>query len=136
MKLRLLTATLATVAVTALPAHANDVTVTFGVSAGTYVPTSAACPLTVAAGANGVDVLEAAVAKGCITSYQTVAFEFGTFVSCIDDVCGQTVAAPPVASAGTYWNMYENGVSTWYGVDGFSAEDGDELAFAYTGWIA
>jgi hypothetical protein len=129
MKIRLLTAALATVAVTAAPAHAADVTVHFGLSAGTYAPTGAACTLTVPAGASGLQVLDAAVANLCINSYDTVTFDFGTFVSCIDEVCGQTTPA-----AGTYWNMYENGVSTWYGVDGFSADAGDELSFAYTAW--
>lgn len=133
MKIRLLATALATfgaVAVSAVPAHASDVVVTFGVSAGTYAPTGAACPLTVPLGANGIAVLNAAVANGCITSYQAQSFDFGTFVSCIDEVCGQTVAG----TAGTYWNMYENGVSTFYGVDGFSADNGDELSFAYTAW--
>lgn len=118
----------AALAALATPAHAADVTVGFALSVGTYAPTGAACPVSVPAGADGIAVLDAAVARACITSYSTVTYPgFGTFVTCIDNVCGQ----PGTGTAGTYWNMYENGVSTGYGVDGFSAGAGDELGFAY-----
>ena len=112
----------------ATPAHAADVTVQFSVTVGAYAPTGAACTLTVPAGADGLAVLNAAVARACITSYDTQTFPgFGTFVTCINNVCGQ----PGNGTIGTYWNMYENGVSTSYGVDGFTSNAGDELAFAY-----
>ena len=42
MRIRLLTATLAVAASFAAPAHAANVTVNFGLSAGTYLPTGAA----------------------------------------------------------------------------------------------
>jgi hypothetical protein len=130
MKIRLLAATAVALAATALPAHASTTTVTFGLSAGAYAPTGAACPLTVPAGADGVAVLDAAVAAHCITSYHTVSFgSLGRFVDCIDDVCGEALGA-----AGTYWGMYENGAATAYGVDGFTADSGDELVFAYSAY--
>ena len=131
MKVRLLSAALAAVALAGLPsaAHATGtVTVEFGLAAGTYAPTGVACPVTVAAGADGIAVLDAAQSAHCITSYQTVTFPgFGTFVTCIDDVCGEALTG----TTGTYWNMYENGASTAFGVDGFVADEGDELSFAY-----
>jgi hypothetical protein len=129
MKIRLFA--VATVAATAgfvTPAHATTVTVSFGLSAGTYAPTGAACPLAVTSGANGIAVLNAAVAAHCLVSYDTVTYPgFGTFVTCLDSVCGEALTG----NAGTYWNMYENGVSTAYGVDGFTAANGKELVFAY-----
>jgi hypothetical protein len=133
MRLRLLAATALAAGATTLgaaaPAHATTyVTVHFGLSAGTYAPTGVACSLTVPAASDGVAVLDAAVASHCIVSYHTVTYTgFGTFVDCIDEVCGQFLTG----SAGTYWNMYENGTSTAYGVDGFAADSGDELVFAY-----
>ena len=128
-KILALTLAAAAFAAAAPPAAASQtVRVTFGMSAGRYAPTGAACPLTVAAGANGLDVLDAAVAAHCIVSYSTVTYAgYGTFVTCINAVCGNS----GTGTLGTYWNMYENGGSTWYGVDGFSADEGDELAFAY-----
>jgi hypothetical protein len=129
MKLRTLAVALTAALATAAPAHAAPtVTVSLAVSAGTYAPTGAACGLVVDAGADGVAVLDAAVAARCIVSYRTQTFPgFGTFVSCIDEVCGTALTG----ATGTYWNMSENGASTAYGVDGFSADAGDELGFAY-----
>ena len=112
----------------ATPAHAANVRIYLALSAGTYAPTGQVCALDVAQNADGIAVLDAAVAKHCIVSYATVSFgEFGTFVTCIDEVCGNA----GTGTIGTYWNMYENGTSTGYGVDGFVADDNDELGFAY-----
>jgi hypothetical protein len=130
MKARLLA--LAAVALVAAPAHADaNVTVSLALSAGTYVPTGAACALSVPAGADGIAVLDAAVAAHCITSYDTQTFVgIGTYVSCIDSVCARTLTG----NAGTYWEMTENGAATAYGVDGFTAGAGDVLGFDYTGY--
>lgn len=114
----------------AAPAEASTVTVKLGITAGAYAPTGAACTLEVSPGANGMSVLGAAVAKGCIVSYQTTTYAgYGTFVRCVNEVC-------QVNEATTFWMMSENGVATSYGVDGFSAQDGDELTFTYTSWVA
>lgn len=134
MRIRLLTAALvaatATTVGTAMPAHAAGVNVTFGLSAGTWAPTGAACSLFVEAGADGTAVLDAAVAAHCIVSYRATATSFGTYIECIDEVC----AEPAAPNAGSYWSMFENGAETGYGVDGFSAGEGDDLTFAYTGY--
>jgi hypothetical protein len=88
---------------------------------------AAACPLTMAEGADGLAVLDAAKSSGCIGSYTTVTFAgFGTFLQCIDGVCG---GRDPRGAACWYWAMTENGVMTDYGVDGFRAGNGDVLSF-------
>jgi hypothetical protein len=128
VKIRTLALAAAVTAALATPAHAASVPVSLALSAGTHAPTGAACALSVPAGANGLAVLDAAVAQGCLVSYDTVTYPgFGTFVTCLDEVCGNA----GTGTVGTYWNMYENGASTWYGVDGFVADAGDELGFAY-----
>jgi hypothetical protein len=74
-----------------MPAHAETVTVGFGF--GTIASTAAACQLSVPTGANGFAVLDAAVAKGCITSYKTTGrwngYEGYAVVRCINEVCEQ-----------------------------------------------
>ncbi len=121
----------AALAVVPAPAHAVNVTVGFGISVGTHLPTGQFCPVDVPAGANGLAVMDAAVAAGCIESYETEVYPFGAYVRCINRVC----AAPPEALFLTYWHMYENGVSTSYGVSDFVASSGDQLVFAYTTWL-
>ena len=131
MKSRLLALAVTAVAFAGVPAHAESaVTVNLALSAGTYAPTGAACALSVSAGADGLAVLDAAVAAHCITSYETQSFPFGTYVSCIDSVCASVLTG----NAGTYWEMTENGAATAFGVDGFSADSGDVLGFDYTGY--
>lgn len=83
------------------------------------------CWVTVAEGADGVAILDAAKTAGCIRSYKLENFGWGDFVSCIDEVCGQV---------GTYWSMYENGAYTSYGVREFHSNAGDVLAFDYDEW--
>lgn len=109
---------------------ATPVTVEFGLSAGTATPTGAACPVTVPEGANGLAVLDAAVAKRCIVSYKAETYSFGAFISCINEVCG----APPEALWLTYWEMAVDGVCSTYGVSDFRAAEGKQLTFSYTTW--
>ena len=90
-------------------------------------PTIKTCPVSVDAGADGIAVLEAAKTSTCITSYETTTYTgIGTFVDCIDEICGAAV---------TYWRMTDNGALTDYGVDGFQAAAGDVLGFSYTQWV-
>lgn len=113
------------------PAHAANVTVTFGLSAGVHAATGTACPVSVPAGADGISVLDAAKAKGCIVSYHKQHYSGGDLVDCINEVCG----APPEAMYATYWSMYVDGKATIYGVNDFRAADGKDLAFVYTSWL-
>lgn len=114
------------------PAAASDVSVVLTAAGPGPVTHSGgqaatACPLTVAENADGVAVLDAAVAAGCIGSYSTVTFgEFGRFLDCIDGVCA---GGDPAGAGCWFWAMHENGLPTAYGVDGFRAADGDVLSF-------
>lgn len=96
----------------------------------------ATCDVTVAKEASGIKVLDAAVATGCLDSYEKQDFGFGAFVTCIDQVCGQdapTWAIPvPTVWAGSYWSMTVNDSPTIYGVSDFEAVGGEELGFSYT----
>lgn len=83
------------------------------------------CTVSVASGADGLAVLDAATTAGCISGYETADFGWGEFVNCIDGVCGTDA---------TYWRMTENGAYTLYGVSDFVADAGDELGFSYTQW--
>ena len=113
-----------------VPAQAADVTVNFGLSAGTYLPTGALCPVSVPAGSDGVAVLDAAVDAGCIVSYQTESFGFGDFVSCINEICG-LFQETPAASVGTYWGFYVDGEAALYGVNDYVSANGSEVVFTY-----
>lgn len=127
----LFVATLIAVSLGAVPAHAAPVTVDFGLAAGAYAPTGAACQVSVPSGANGVVVLDAAVAKGCILSYDTTTFAgFGTFVRCVDEVCGEEASGFFL----TYWKLYVNGRPATAGVDAFRATAGSSLVLSYTTW--
>ena len=121
----------------AAPARAATVTVDLQLSALTLNQAGAhtICPVQVAAGANGLAVLDAAKAAGCIVSY-TTAFG-GAFVDCINEVCSQYLAASVAGArtAGTYWAMYLNGGYTTFGVADYTASNGDALLFDYEHFV-
>lgn len=90
--------------------------------------------------ANGFDVLDEAVARGCIDSYESVDFGvYGRFLTCIDDLCGQdapTWALPvPVAYAGTTWSFTVNDKTATTGLDTFNARAGDEIGLTYSHYL-
>ena len=107
-------------------ASAASVDVKLHVSMGNRAAAKATCLVSVSAGADGVSVLQAAVATGCISSYKLENFGFGDYVSCIDGICEQV---------GTYWAMYENRAYTSYGIRGFRSDHGDELWFNYEQYV-
>ncbi|MHB8605512.1 MAG: DUF4430 domain-containing protein [Thermoplasmatota archaeon] len=130
-------ALLATAFVVAAPAHATGtITVTLGVDYGNPLPDpvhAAACTLTVADGANGGDVLDAAVAAGCIRGWTPQSFAgFGRLVQCIDSVAGNQCEND---AATTFWLFSVNGAPTDCGIDGYHAAAGDSIDFAYTSWV-
>lgn len=97
--------------------------------------TLAECDVSVPEEADGIAVLNAAEAQGCIDSWTPKEFPFGTYVECINDICAHEIfIVDRSAGAGTYWAMRENGDYTLYGVDGFEAQAGDELSFTYETW--
>lgn len=110
---------------------AHPITVTLAVSTHAYPVKDSNCPVSVAHGVDGIAVLDAAKATGCITSYTTIEYPgLGTFVRCIDQRCGDG----PQNQYLRYWAMRENCIYTSYGVDGFRADAGDELSFTYEPW--
>ncbi|HEX9696566.1 MAG TPA: hypothetical protein VGB64_09685 [Actinomycetota bacterium] len=115
------------------PAHAATVTVAVRIAAGGHAAAIKDCPaVSVPAGANGGAVLTAAVAQGCIRSFQT--HSSGAYVTCIDP------GATPVCEIGdglvAFWAVYEDGDVSETGISGFTAAQGKELAFAYTNFLA
>lgn len=112
----------------AVPAQASTVNVTLRLSVAEPIasPQVKSCSVTVDAGADGLDVLEAAKDAYCILSYKAQPTSLGNFVDCINEICSAVV---------TYWRMTENGAMTSYGVDDFSAAEGDVLGFSYTTWL-
>lgn len=109
----------------------HPVTVTLAVSTQAYPVKIKDCPVTVTHGADGIAVLEAAKTRGCIASYSTTSYPgVGTFVTCIDQVCGDG----PSNQYLRYWAMRENCAYTSYGVDAFRSDAGDELSFTFEAW--
>ncbi|HVE91794.1 MAG TPA: hypothetical protein VNE62_05800 [Actinomycetota bacterium] len=136
--LSVVTALLLLAAFMAAPAHASSsvqMTVTAsGPGPATHGSGKAAavCAVSVADGADGVAVLDAAVDSGCLDSYRLSAFPgLGNFVDCVDSVCG---GGDPLGAGCWYWAMHENGLPSEQGVDFFRASQGDVLSFAYTPW--
>ena len=105
---------------TAFPARAANVTVRFGISAWHYKP--GACLVSVAQGANGLDVLDAAIAKGCIQDYEMD----GEWLQCVTIAAGQPVCSDvdddPLCCGTLYWAIYEDlGAVSPHALSGFSA---------------
>lgn len=89
--------------------------------------TAAACELDVPQGADGVALFDAAVADGCIDSYRTQTHpQFGTLVTCVDGVCD---GADAFGVNCLFWVWFENGTFPPYGVDGYTADDGDVVSW-------
>ena len=121
-----------------VPAHAvGPVTVTLDVSLGDDVADYAVCDVAVPAGSDGFVVLDAAIASGCIDSYDAIDFggAYGRFLTCIDGICGQdapTWALPvPVAYAGTTWNFTIDDAFASVGLETYEVHAGDEVGLTY-----
>jgi hypothetical protein len=136
---RLHTATFAVlmsaIALTAIPAHAANVSVTLRISpAAPASPVEIkSCAVSVPALADGIAVLDAAKASHCIDSYETVQFGEGAFITCIDDLCGlPNGTGLGVDSLITFWMMSVNKTIVNYGVNQYRAHASDVLEFSYT----
>lgn len=125
MKLFALLAALV-VAPLALPnAAAESVTVTLEVDL--FGADYKTCDVVVPAGANGGDVLDAAVEQGCILRWTSQEFSgFGRYVDCIDVFCG---------AVATYWAFYYNGGYSDVGIDAIGVSGGEVLRFNYEQWV-
>lgn len=118
-------------------ANAQDdlVTVRLEVGAGNhFLPGAlASCDVSVPAGANVGDVLDAAVATGCIDSWTAIEYPgFGRFVDCINDVCSENVL--DLNLFGTFWAFYVDDVSASQGIDATFVEAGATYEFTYADW--
>ena len=94
-----------------------------------HLPAYKSCDVTVADGANGGDVLDAAASSGCISSWQHDSFGNSRFVTCIDGVCQQT---------GTFWAFYVNDALPCggsCGIDDVHLHGGETVSFAYADWF-
>lgn len=111
----------------AAPAHATGgVTVRFDATILDAAPL-AGCDVTVAAGSNVGDVLDQAVADGCISSWESKSFPgFGRYVTCIESVCEQVP---------TYWAFYVDGAYATEGIDSTIVAEGASYSFDYTQWV-
>lgn len=106
-------------------AQASTVTVTLDldVSGADYKT----CDVRVPAGANGGEVLDAAVEQGCILLWTADEFPgYGRYVVCIDALCG---------AVATYWAFYLDGAYSDVGIDAYAAVEGDVLGFDYQQWV-
>jgi len=127
-----LAAVLAAASLTSGPsaASASGVPVRLEVSVGHHSPPGplyASCEVTVPAGADGLAVLDAAVASGCISSYETSEFAgFGRYVACIDAVC--QVADGLVS----FWALFYEDAFAETGIEGFEAAAGRQIELTYT----
>lgn len=121
-------------------AHAAaDVTVLLKVSAGTYLAPGEVCPVHVAAGSDGNVVLDAAVKAGCITSWSGTRYSFGTFLDCVDGLCGHNAgeaAAPLQDSDGTYWETSYGTHTASCALECYQATDLDVFGVTYQDWNA
>jgi hypothetical protein len=130
---------------TATPAQAANVIVRFGLSAGHYAP--GACLLSVPQGANGLGVLDAAIAAGCILDYEMDGEWLQCVTVAVEPVCSN-VDDDPLCCATHYWAIYEDlGAVAPHGLSGFSAGntthmrlmgqvgvEHEELVLSYESW--
>lgn len=95
-------------------------------------PGTAVCDVEVADGADGGNVLDAAVANGCIASWDHTEFDGDRFVTEIDrlEAPGLTCLAFAVGVC-DFWEYHVNGTVAGFGIDGYSAEDGDTNRWLY-----
>ncbi len=125
-------------ACTTIPAQAaGPVAVTLDVSIGDDLVDHAVCGVTVPAESDGFDVLDAAIASGCIDSYSAVDYGgYGRFLTCVDEICGvdaPTWAIPvPILYAGTTWAFTIDDTFATVGLDSYQVAAGDEIGLTYT----
>lgn len=118
----------------AMPAHADNVTVNFsyGPMAGqpqrdVWIEVDKIhCQVTVAEGTSASGVLDAAVQQGCIVSWQPT--PGGSSVACIDYVCGLNLCRP---LASWSWHVAFNGSGGPYAFNHFRASPGSMIEATY-----
>jgi len=107
---------------------AADALVTVTVDINVFGVDATDCTVSVPASANGGDVLDAAVADGCLLEWSAGEFEgYGRYVTSVDYI---TETVP------TYWALYDNGAYSDVGIDFMTFDNGDVLGLDYTQWVA
>ncbi|MFA5861920.1 MAG: hypothetical protein WDA16_09535, partial [Candidatus Thermoplasmatota archaeon] len=84
-------------------------------------------------------VLDAAVAAGCITSWSGTHYSFGTYVECVDGLCGHNageVAAPLQDFDGSYWGTSYGTHTASCAIECYQATDLDVFGVTYQDWNA
>jgi hypothetical protein len=133
----------------------DDVTVTLAVNASITFPynepafTLAPCSVTVPAGSDGGDVLDAAAANGCIGNWTSINdATFGRFVHGITQagstaatdgrneysarfLCGAFTLNPGGSLLFASWGFGLDGGAAPTGIDGYAAAAGDAIVFHY-----
>lgn len=95
-------------------------------------PGTGECHVDVPEGADGGAVLDAAVADGCIEGWDYDEFGGDRFVTSIDHLRAPGLSCLAF-SVGVcdWWELSVNGQTASFGIDDYSAEDGDENRWLY-----
>lgn len=110
---------------------ATGVPVTLRISTLTYANVDRTCTVNVPAGADGVAVLDAALAAKCVKGFMLASFSGGHFLDCVDDGVNGNRCGDPAPTYLRYWAMRVQCTATSYGIDDFKSHAGDELTFSY-----
>lgn len=100
------------------------------------LPGTAECDVQVPEGADGGVVLDQAVADLCILEWDYQNYDCcGRFVTSIDGLRADGFTcllwAEDVADVCDWWEHHVNGTAVSYGIDGYSAQDGDTVRWEY-----
>lgn len=132
------TASAATVSLT-VETHATDRAGLAPADAPAPVPGTASCTVEVSDGADGGEILDQATEDGCIAGWDYDEFDGeGRFVTAIDRwqapgyTCLALIAGVPACD---WWEHHVNGEPASFGIDGYSAEDGDDVRWLYRNTI-
>lgn len=111
---------------------ATNVPVTLRSATLAYANADVVCQVSIPAGSNGLVVLDAAVAKGCVKKYETTTFGTGKFLQCLDDGINGNRCGDPGPGYLRYWAFREdcNYVQD-HGLEGFVATANKELSLTY-----
>lgn len=114
-------------ALATVPAAAGSAAVTVTLDVDLAGEDYKTCAVSVPSGATAGDVLDAAVADGCLVlwTYETYP-GFGRYVTCIDAFCG---------AVATYWAFYTDGRYSDLGIDSVRVYGGETLRFNYEQWV-
>lgn len=96
------------------------------------VPGTASCQLTVHNNSSGAEVLDEAVATGCIEEWDYDSFDEGRFVTSIDNLRapGYTCLAFALGVC-DWWEFHVNGTLSAVGLDEYEADEGDTNRWLY-----